>query len=269
MKTVPWAGRSGLEPPESRSAPRPLIIHYHLFKNAGSSVDAILQANFAGRCRSAEFPPRPALQERQLRDMVAMDREFVAISSHTLTLPPCTIGDVLSFPIVFLRHPLDRQKSAYNFERVQQADTRGARLAKEFDFAAYLEARLTDPKDPACRDFQTRRLALMDVQNEGPEFERALRVVESFPFIGLVEAFAQSIAALEQSIRPLFPSFRGFVVHENASHPPDQSLGQRLALIAAELGPVLSRAFEEANPGDFDLYRRISLRYAAKSDSAP
>ncbi len=35
---------------------RTIILHYHLFKNAGTSVDAILQRNFPGRWVTREFP---------------------------------------------------------------------------------------------------------------------------------------------------------------------------------------------------------------------
>lgn len=242
---------------------RPLIVHYHLFKNAGSSVDAILRANFANRWRGAEFAPEWATQLLELDEILAKDNELIAISSHTLSFPPSRIPGAQVLPIVFLRHPLDRQKSAYNFERTQRADTLGARVAKDRDFAGYIRTRLGDPEDRGCRDFQAWRLAMMEPTGEGTELERALRVIDTLPFVGLVEAFEQSIVALERLLRPLFPAFRGFVVRENVTHPAGQTLDERLRGIASALGPDLLRAFETANGGDFELYRRLCQHYGA------
>jgi hypothetical protein len=36
---------------------RTIILHYHLFKNAGTSVDAILKRNFGDKWVTSEFPP--------------------------------------------------------------------------------------------------------------------------------------------------------------------------------------------------------------------
>ncbi len=90
----------------------------------------------------------------------------------------------------------------------------------------------------------------------------APRVVEALPFIGLVAAFDQSIGALERLVRPLFPTFRGFAVRENATRSAGHGLDERLAEIRAELGADLLRHFEATNRGDFELHRRACLRYS-------
>src|SRR5262249_29168921 len=46
-------------------AQRCVLIHYHLFKNAGSSIDAILQQNFSDRWISLEFPARRGTNQEE------------------------------------------------------------------------------------------------------------------------------------------------------------------------------------------------------------
>lgn len=133
-------------PQQGPASARFLLVHYHLFKNAGSSVDAILRANFAERWRAAEFPAAPATQLPLVAQLLAEDRELTALSSHTLRLPPGRIPGAAAIPIVFLRHPLDRLKSAHNFERMQEADTRGARLARQHDLLAISERGWPTPR---------------------------------------------------------------------------------------------------------------------------
>ena len=117
-----------------------VIIHYHIFKNAGTSLDLMLERNFAQQWTEAEFPPRDKdglSNSRLVEDFLREHPNLLALSSHTAQLPlPKLEREV--FPIVFIRHPLDRLMSAYAFERVQKADTHGARLAKQHDFAGYV-----------------------------------------------------------------------------------------------------------------------------------
>ena len=84
---------------------RPIIIHYHLFKNAGTSVDAILQRNFGARWTSREYPPRSTPDAA--RSFLAANPHIAALSSHTLPLPPPDIPDAEILPILFIRHPLE------------------------------------------------------------------------------------------------------------------------------------------------------------------
>src|SRR5437868_7618552 len=112
-----------------------------------------------------------------------------ALSSHTLLLPPPEIPEAEIIPVIFIRHPLDRLKSAYLFEREQRADTVGVRLARENDFAGYLRARLEIPGDRSCRTFQTHRLAMAEPGNGDTELARALRAFDRLPLVRAAEAF--------------------------------------------------------------------------------
>lgn len=239
------------------------IIHYHLFKNAGTSVDTILQHNFGTRWTTREYEPQTAsAMAAAVRALLLDQPELVALSSHTLLLPPPEVPGVEIFPIIFIRHPLDRMKSAYIFEREQRADTEGARLAKERDFAGYIEARLAVPQQRFCRNAQTLRLAAAETAGGGSDLERALRAAERLPFVGSVEAFDASIELLQRLLAPRFPGFRAVAAFANVSRP-ERSLDARLAEIRGELGDELFERLVAANSDDLVLYRTILARYRA------
>jgi SAM-dependent methyltransferase len=244
---------------DAHAARRPIIIHYHLFKNAGTSVDAILRQNFGAAWTSREYPPRSTPDAA--REFLLANPHITALSSHTLPLPPPGIPDAEILPILFIRHPLDRLKSAYLFEREQQADTEGSRLARQHDFAGYLRARLAIPGDRSCRNFHAYRLAMAEPADSGSESERALRTFERLPFIGSVEAFDQSLAALEGMVQPWFADFHVFHARENVSRAPS-SIEERLAQLEAELGAETFEIVVAANADDLELYRRALARYS-------
>ncbi len=246
---------------------RTVIVHYHLFKNAGTSVDAILRKNFGDGWAAREYvkQSRPEMAA-SVRAFLLEHPEIKALASHTLLLPPPELPGVEVFPVIFVRHPLDRMKSAYTFEREQNADTYGARLAKQTDFAGYVRAHLENPADRVCRNFHTARLSMMEPPRNGTELERALRAFDALPFIGAVEAFGASMQRLQTLLTPRIPNFRIFEASENVSRPR-RTLDDRIAEIRTELGDELFDTLAAANADDFVLHRLALGQYADETHS--
>lgn len=250
--------------PRRAGASRKLLLHYHLFKNAGTSVDDILRRNFGARWMNTEFTEKPApAHMADVTAVVAANPALYGLSSHTMMLPPPTLPDIDILPIIFIRHPLDRLRSAYEFEREQAAETFGARLAKQVDFAGYLRAHLSQPANRACRDFQTARFAMFLPPDQGDELSRAKEAAERLAFVGLVEAFQTSITLLQDKARGLFPDFRAFAVWRAATSARMTVLDGRLAAMRETLGASLYDMVVEANRDDLALYELVRQRYAA------
>lgn len=227
-------------------ARRTVILHYHLFKNAGTSLDAILQRNFPGRWVTREF------QGPHNRDAVAGwiadNPDAVAFSSHTAQGPLPDLPDTRIVSVLFLRDPVARIRSAYLFERTQReagVDPTGMELAATQDFEGYVRARLAIPGDRQCRDFHVARLARF-VPGPEPELQRAVAALSCLTVVGQVEDFAGSLARLAAALRPDFPDFDPSPVHTNRTEtaaplvvPPalaallDETNAQDRALIAA------------------------------------
>ncbi|BDW84197.1 hypothetical protein [Roseicyclus marinus] len=215
-------------------AERTIILHYHLFKNAGTSVDAILKRNFPDRWVTREFPAMGGNNTPLVEAWIRETPEAIAYSSHTMMGPIPHIDGVRVISFLLLRDPIERIKSAYRFERTQNADTWGARLAKEHDFEGYVRARLARPGDRQCRNFQTHRLASL-MPGAEPELDRAKRALAALSVVGRVEAFDEAMERLAAA----YPGFTHQAVKANTSAGKDEvemtaSLRKNLQLINAD-----------------------------------
>lgn len=191
--------------------------------------------NFGDRWVTREFDMGKGSNTDQVENWILTSPEAVAFSSHTLTGPLPIIPDTEIVPILLLREPLSRIRSAYRFERNQQADTFGAKLAKKNDLAGYVSERLSNPQDRQCQNFQSWRLAMFC---PGPETElqrakAGAALINDMGVLGLVETFDQALITLQRRIKNAFPDFAWQQVHANttAKSPEsrmDQSLRQQL-----------------------------------------
>jgi hypothetical protein len=241
------------------------IVHYHLFKNAGTSVDEMLKRNFGAQWVEKEFA---APQNRSNCDLVGeflRERpELVALSSHTALLPTPKI-DELILPIIFVRHPIIRISSAYAFERRQDAQTFSAVLAKETDFAGYVRGLLDRPEHRGAKSFQTYRLAFNEPESSDSELVRALRALSSLPLVGLVEAYESSVRQLEQLVKPYFPGFESVIVRKNVSKSRLSTIEEELRSIEHQLGTELYAELLENNRDDLELFSKVSQLYAVEA----
>lgn len=240
-----------------------VVLHYHLFKNAGTSVDEVLQANFGDGWAKAEFTPGLS-NVREVEAWLTAHPRVLALSSHTAHLPPPTLLGAAVAPVIFVRHPIDRIHSAYEFERRQNADTAGSRLARATDFAGYLRRRMRG-RERTCRNFQVGRLARA-VTNGRPEVSRALSALDALAFVGLVEDFSQSMTRLEIYLRAHFPDFRAFGAKANVLRG-GFTLAERLDRIRTELGEEIWSDLALANADDLALWGEVATRYSHSGDT--
>ena len=204
----------------NQPAERTIILHYHLFKNAGTSVDAILKRNFGDKWVTREFPAMGENNTALVEEWILETPDAIAYSSHTMMGPIPEVEGVRVISFMLLRDPIERIKSAYRFERTQQADTWGAKLAKEHDFEGYVRARLARTGDRQCRNFQTYRLASLIPGNEA-ELDRAREALRKITVARNVRFFNKAIRKLEVEIRKAHPGFNSDSVVLNSS--PDAS----------------------------------------------
>jgi hypothetical protein len=239
---------------------RTVIIHYHLFKNAGTSLDHALRASLKERWVAYERPDRIPAEE--IASFLVAHPGVVALSSHNAWLPVPVLPATVVVPVLFVRHPLDRARSVYDFEHVQEADTAGARMAKQTDLAGYLEWRLGPRvgKDATIRGFQVQRLAPAGVG--ATELERALDALDRLPFVGLVEEYERSVESLERLLEPHVPGIRLRGPRLNRTATASHGLEGRLDALRSRVGETLYRRLLEANHDDLVLWERVRQRYA-------
>lgn len=242
---------------------RKVIFHYHLFKNAGTSLDAALKKAFNKQeWVTAEFPSHQQKNREQVAEWVQSKSDAICFSSHTAFMKPGKIAGVEVFPVVFVRHPVDRIQSAYLFEKEQNAKTFGSTLARNTSFSGYVETMLAMPGWRQVRNFHAWRLAMSVSPKEGVESERALIAVNRLPFIGVVDQYGQSLTKLNKAL-----AIEGFgdvhlkILKKNVSSGQGSDLTSRLSDIKNQLGESLYNELVEANSVDMEIYKKVKDRY--------
>ncbi|CTQ75524.1 sulfotransferase family 2 domain-containing protein [Roseibium alexandrii] len=236
-----------------------VLVHYHLFKNAGTSFDKILKKNFGEQWQEKEFELGEGCftNEISVREYLNSNPNIKALSSHTALLPPPILSDTEAFPVVFLRHPIVRLKSAYLFEKEQKADTYGAQLAKRCSFSEYIVERIGTKGDYSCRNFQSRRLSTLFPNPINADSDIQLRAVNAtkiLPFIGVVELFDLSVRLLSFLLEARGIEFISETAKENVTDTRALSTDKKILEIKQELGDEIFDLLSSANMIDLEVY---------------
>lgn len=243
------------------------ILHYHLFKNAGTSLDGILKENVNDKWLTKEFSDIPNQGHKAaVEDWISENPENIAFSSHTATGPLPEVANRKLVSLLFVRSVADRMRSAYYFELKQESDSFGAKLAKTTDFPGYVNARLDIKGDRLVRNCHVFRLASFVIDNEKSELERAIKALNIIDVVGMVEEFALSINVIEATLLPYLPNFAGTVTHRNVNETREKTLKGRNQKARAELGEETWKRLEECNQDDTILLAKAAenLRKKAK-----
>ncbi|WP_371223618.1 hypothetical protein [Roseovarius sp. 2305UL8-3] len=191
----------------------------------------------------------------QVEEWIRSTPEAVAFSSHTMMGPVPQVEGVRVVSVMLLRDPIARIKSAYRFERKQQAETFGAVLAKHTDLEGYVRVRLSLPHDRQCRDFHTQRLAAL-VPGPEPELIRAMAALDQLSLVGLVSDFNGTLERLAAAIADPYPEFFWSEERRNVSSEPD-------AIESTATGS-LDALLAEVNANDMALLQRVTLGWGAE-----
>ena len=243
-----------------------IIAHYHLFKNAGTSVDQVLEHNFGAAWQKIEFKKiKKQSNSRLVRDWLLKHQSLSAFSSHTAMFPLPKIADISLIPIVFLRHPIDRLWSVYKFERKHKKIlNESIRLAQKYNFAGYLNYLLDQPQNRSCRNFQTYRFSWLNSNQNLTELERALKGLTQIPIVGIVEKFDLSMKLYQNAIAQHYPSFKFEPVHKNVTSQRNLTLTEKLELIPSELDSATYNRLLDANQDDLQLYKAAKTKLLAQ-----
>lgn len=249
----------------------PLVLHLHLFKNAGTTLDWSLGRFFGSAFCDHRDDQLMRGSPEYLRRYLAGHSSLDALSSHWLPLPlDLRELPVRPLPLVMLRHPIERMASVYAFERRQEVDHPGTRRAREGSLQDYVAWRLKEGTGPVLKNYQSRMLS-GDYPGDGGrrQLERALENLQSFAGVGLVERFDESMVLFEATLREHFPAIDLSYRAQNVRDSGDRrSPAQRLAAVESALGELLEPA-RAANELDLMLYEHVASSFCENLGRMP
>ena len=255
-----------------------VVVHFHIFKNAGTTIEHILAREFQGRFARLHGPaPDAVLDAEDLATFLRDHPGIQAVTSHHLRYPLPVIRKTVVFDCCFVRHPLDRIDSLYSYyRRTDSADPLclSANRLTAADFVRHLLNR--SPQ-------QVSNVQVTQIANGGAfnrpanefDLERAVRTVRNMALPGVVEMFDESMVAAEYFCGPAFPTIRLDSAPKNVSRRILSSAADRERRLVQLWGRDLHEQLTMRNQLDIELFheageeirRRLALVPAPAKDS--
>jgi hypothetical protein len=187
---------------------RLVILHYHIFKNAGSTIEEILDHSFGGRFARLDTPAGEGLiSNPDLVRFFDARPNLRALSSHQVRHPLPQAPGYLFFDICFLRDPIDRIRSIYTYfrKRPNPADPMSD-LANGTALGDFIAGMIRE-FPLFVKNVQVNLLACAGDSDEPEPRDLDLAIQRMLPtsFLGVVDCFDQSVAAGAHALRCAFP----------------------------------------------------------------
>jgi hypothetical protein len=185
------------------------LLHYHIFKNAGSTIEDYLDLSFGECFQRIDTPdPNGTVSQDEILKLLDENPKLQAISSHQFRYPMPVAPGVLFFDICFLRDPLRRIQSKYQYLRIKPVEGDVlSDLANQHSLGDFV-AELLENAPHRISNVQTNLLANGSVYAEAasPEWlDQAFARMFEISCLGVVDRFKQSIETAHALLSPIFP----------------------------------------------------------------
>jgi len=239
---------------------KPVCLHFHIYKNAGSTVDYILKKNFSSNAIFLDTgKPRGILSFKTILHCFKKHYPNVkSLSSHQLRFPIRKNSGFNFLPMVFIRHPIDRALSIFSFDKKQKNSKGdlGIEMAKNLPASEYFKWIITQDEHYVMKNYQVRFLSSKRprVKAETQDLEIANERLKECKVVGVVDRMDESLFFAEENLRQWFSEIDFSYVEQNVSKGREVKLNDRLEKLKAKIGNKTYSELEDANKLDFKLY---------------
>lgn len=247
-----------------------LLIHYHIFKNAGTTVDWALAGNFGeGFARLDSDDRSGILRPEDLFEFVERHPKVRAISSHTLPPPKPDVAQFLFLDLILIRNPLDRLMSTYEFYRRTEFDNDPLSvMARRFKPAQFFSF-LIESHPHLVNNGQVNYLNGGRRICRESDLKRAIRVIENCSVSGVTELFDVFMVTAEQTLQAHFGPLDFSYLAQNVTPGRAPDLNGRLERIKEECGTEAYERLRKLNRMDLDLFEVVTERAHHKFEGIP
>jgi len=187
---------------------RCVLLHYHILKNGGMTIEAILDRSFGDRFSKIETAERDGhVLDATLLSALKCNPDVRAVSSHQIRYPVPAVPGFLFFDLCFLRDPIDRIRSMYDYFREKPSPGDPVSdFAHQYPMGGFIE-RLIQEMPWYINDPQVNLLA-NGIANDCPQaqdLEPAIARIMRCSFPGVVDSFTESLIAGQHFLKPVFP----------------------------------------------------------------
>lgn len=237
---------------------RYVITHGHIFKNAGTTFDYALEKAFGKDfCDHRDDKEMRQGGAEYLKQFILDNPNLKAISSHHLCNPLPESDEFKCIPVYFVRNPIDRVLSVYNFERRQKRGSKGAEMASKLSLEDYVRWRMTPDAPKVIFNHQAAYIGR--TRNLRPDepitteiFLHAVdRIINQKALVGTVERFDESFRYITKELSRFFPEVD--FVYEKKNVTNKSTTDEKLRQALEQLRPVLIEVID-GNAFDMALY---------------
>ena len=270
---------------------RTVIVHYHTYKNSGSSFDEQLTQAFGEEHLLFDGPfAYNVFPQSELLKIVLRHPSVVAFSSHQIRLPVPASLNVNILPVAFVRHPLLRIRSMYSFSRRRAMDlkneaeegrvtplTAHEQWASELDFGGWLDRVAADKSMPLISNAQTQiyggihgeQAPRLKRENKARQWrwsvsdlEQAKRNLAVVPLLARTEYYQLDVARFSGVLANYgieFSTAEPTAVNVTSEHS-HLSVDDRIAAIRDEVGQSRFDWLTAANEQDLAIFQWVTNR---------
>lgn len=247
---------------------RAVLIHYHIFKNAGSTIDFALENSFGKSFSLADGKQfNSVLDHNALIGFLNSHPSVRAISSHHLRLPSPADDRFRFYEIVILRHPIDRLLSAYDFYRrspeLQDPLQATAATCNFNTFIVFLINNFPHLVNNAQVNFLS--CGGSKIPRE-PDLKRALKMLPEVSIIGTVELLNLALVFAEFFLGSVFGHVDFSYARQNVNPQRLPDLSKRLSRARELCGATQYERLLKLNKLDLTLFdaadQEVRKRYA-------
>jgi hypothetical protein len=241
---------------------RSIILHYHIFKNAGSTIQWILEKNF--------HKSFSTLHETDIEGVVSNDEiilfaqehpEIVALASHHFRLPSPSAPSLKFIELCLFRHPLDRiQSMYYYFRKLDNLADPYVEQAHKAGLAGFVEWSL-EAQPYNVVNSQTCFCSTGGAYYFPPSsshLKRAKSTLKNIKILGVVDRFDESLVVAEFFLRFIYRDLDLSYVRQNSANPSRLDLPERLNDMKIQCGDALFGEITRLNKFDEELWQCAS-----------
>lgn len=233
-----------------------MIVHIHIFKNAGTTIEWILGNNFGERARTFDGKdPQGTISSRDLMDFLSKYPDTLAVSSHHLRFPLTDHHNYNFLPIFFVRHPIDRAFSIHSYFKRRTDDYIFTEKAKTLPLKGFIEWQL-ESNYKTIKNFQVIAISKNDnfANVETSDIDVATERFRNSELTGIVERMDESLVVAEHYLKPIFNNIDLSYIKQNISPDRIGSLNEKIESGKTSIGDSLMNRLIEVNKLDFELY---------------
>lgn len=233
-----------------------IFLHFHIFKNAGSTIDYILEKNFKSQHKyiepsGSEFG---VLQET-IKCFLDKNKNVKSISSHSLRFPIIDFANYLFIEIISIRHPIDRIYSMFTYyQKINFLNVDKKIISDSFPDFVYKIFRWTPYNviNPQTNILSNKANFFFPPSQY--DLDKAIKIINKIKFLLTVDQFDKSLSVSQYFLQHTIGPFDIKYEIQNQSNQTNINLSDKLNKLKS-LYPDEYALMEKFNSLDIELWK--------------